>query len=372
MDKYQKLLLEENEIKPNRYVARTLVFVGIITIILWIINELGIFRVDKMIMRISTVLELIFLGIPQIIAYSPRYAQAKKSKYLIVACFLCVSFIAVTCLNFHVTLILMFPLLLSSQYHNIRLSWITLIGCCFCAVACPILGLILGTWDIDYFVELLLIAGKDVSLVDAPQNMTLGKRIFEVILYIGVPEVGLLAAFGSFMFTVTRNGIANIENQLQIIRLGETDQLTQALNRNSFESNLITYPMRCRNSLSCIFMDVNGLHELNNEKGHAAGDEMLQVCARYMQDEFGNRDTYRIGGDEFVSFAVDRSEEELLANIAKIEKKLEEKGYHASIGLAHQIYNEDVDGLIKKAEKRMYEKKRDYYQRNGIDRRNER
>ena len=40
-----------------------------------------------------------------------------------------------------------------------------------------------------------------------------------------------------------------------------------------------------RRELCCIFVDVNGLHELNNTQGHQTGDRMLQEVARQIRQD---------------------------------------------------------------------------------------
>ena len=75
--------------------------------------------------------------------------------------------------------------------------------------------------------------------------------------------------------------------------------LTGLNNRNCYEWMIQTYPNMCKSSLSCIYIDVNGLHELNNTQGHKAGDDMLSYIAQVTQKYFGMQNAYRIGGDEF-------------------------------------------------------------------------
>ena len=48
----------------------------------------------------------------------------------------------------------------------------------------------------------------------------------------------------------------------------------------------------CSSTLSCVYLDVNGLHELNNTRGHAAGDEMLKTVAAKVRDIFGEEYSY--------------------------------------------------------------------------------
>ena len=151
--------------------------------------------------------------------------------------------------------------------------------------------------------------------------------------------------------------------------MSETDLLTGIRNRNSYEQNLITYAKRCQQSLTYIFVDVNGLHELNNTKGHEAGDRMLQFVADTLQKLFGKEHTYRIGGDEFVAFVPDGDQEQIRKKLEKVISAVEENGYHVSVGYDTHLYGEiNMKTLVDSAEKRMYEQKQLFYQREGIKR----
>ena len=53
-----------------------------------------------------------------------------------------------------------------------------------------------------------------------------------------------------------------------------------------------------------MFMDMNGLKEINDGNGHNAGDEALKCLAGIIAEVFGRESVYRVGGDEFVAFAL--------------------------------------------------------------------
>lgn len=59
---------------------------------------------------------------------------------------------------------------------------------------------------------------------------------------------------------------------------------------------------RTISSAICVYIDANGLHELNNERGHEAGDLMLRFVAESLMEQFPKGSLYRVGGDEFVVF----------------------------------------------------------------------
>ena len=153
-------------------------------------------------------------------------------------------------------------------------------------------------------------------------------------------------------------------------RQGWEDALTGLYNRNRYQHDLPILAQEGRRELCCIFVDVNGLHELNNTQGHQTGDRMLQEVARQIRQDFGTQWSYRVGGDEFVIFAVDRDREEILRRTRTATRELERKGYYISAGVAWTpAPARDLAPLLQAAEQRMYEAKRSFYQNAAFDRR---
>ena len=143
--------------------------------------------------------------------------------------------------------------------------------------------------------------------------------------------------------------------------LSETDLLTGLCNRNSYERRLHQLSSMGIWQLTCVYVDVNGLHELNNTKGHRAGDEMLRFVGKTLQDAFGEKNTFRIGGDEFVALVTGEAGN-LEEIIHSMNRRIEARSYHASIGWAVGNSGETTTSqLISQAEQRMYEAKREFY-----------
>ena len=155
-----------------------------------------------------------------------------------------------------------------------------------------------------------------------------------------------------------------LEDKLRV--MGETDQLTGLNNRNCYEARIPLYRSSYGASICCVYVDANGLHELNNERGHVAGDEMLRCVADAVSDQFGKRDAYRVGGDEFVAFAVDVPEDEVASRLQAARAQVSAAGYHAAMGYAFCAEKDaDIDGLIVSAETEMFEDKARYYAAEG-------
>lgn len=146
-------------------------------------------------------------------------------------------------------------------------------------------------------------------------------------------------------------------------RQGTEDALTGLYNRNRYQQDLPLLAKEGQKELCCIFVDVNGLHELNNTQGHQAGDQMLQAVAAQIRQHFDPKWAYRVGGDEFVIFTVDQDRTEVLRLSRAMADALQQAGYYISAGVAWaKAPAGDLQPLLKAAEKQMYDLKRAFYQ----------
>ena len=196
------------------------------------------------------------------------------------------------------------------------------------------------------------------------------------VFWFKTPDVLALDLLNAFLFgaaacvlstyyvrALTDNVVAR--RKLKVI--AETDLNTQIPNRNAYENHMQDYPLRCTNTLSCVYVDVNGLHEMNNTKGHDAGDVMLKTVAQEMVKTFGIKDSYRIGGDEFVAFVVDEDPRMVRERMRALEANVEADGYSVAVGCATcSAGGIQMEALIKQAETRMYDAKNEYYRKRGV------
>lgn len=193
---------------------------------------------------------------------------------------------------------------------------------------------------------------------------------------IDVWSTGLLSL--GLGFYIIKSTVKRIQTEYTLERLGIIDQLTGLRNRNCYEQEMQKYPRRAKLSLACIFMDVNGLHALNDREGHEAGDRMLQFMAYGFQKAFGERDSFRVGGDEFVALTVDLGVDEIRDKIDMLKTAFSQRDYHAAIGYAFtgisRRHSDSVDilKLIKSAEEKMYLEKEAYYRTTDVDTRSQR
>jgi|GEM_PF-2522499 len=92
-----------------------------------------------------------------------------------------------------------------------------------------------------------------------------------------------------------------LENKLRT--LAATDALTGAFNRRSFHEQTDRAIINCsrwKAPLTVMLFDIDHFKNINDQFGHAAGDEVLIVLVKYIQQMTRNMDVLgRLGGEEF-------------------------------------------------------------------------
>lgn len=147
----------------------------------------------------------------------------------------------------------------------------------------------------------------------------------------------------------------------RIRREGEEDSVTRIQNRNAFAKRAAG----CRNkffpSIACAYLDINGLHELNNKYGHAVGDEMLREVGNSLKSVFPYKSIYRVGGDEFVILCDGAEAEACRGKLQDAVQQIEGRGYSLSVGFVRRENEIGIERIVGEADARMLKNKREYY-----------
>jgi len=173
----------------------------------------------------------------------------------------------------------------------------------------------------------------------------------------------------SVMTDVTELKRAESRNHAQAI----TDYLTGLLNRQGFEAALddaIRNADETGAQLACIFIDLDRFKWINDNFGHAAGDEVLRQVVTRIRTTLRPDDTMsRLGGDEFAILVNAEQVEALASEIGdRICASLREPfladgaelSVSASVGIAlYPDHAANAAELLLKSDMAMYARKRD-------------
>jgi diguanylate cyclase (GGDEF)-like protein len=145
------------------------------------------------------------------------------------------------------------------------------------------------------------------------------------------------------------------------------DPLTGLCNRRVCEERCAIEIARLKRrdgALSVAFLDFDGLKQINDVRGHAAGDAALVHLARSAQAVLRPTDLLsRIGGDEFVLLLPDTDYDEATAVIRRIQGRLAEAdgGEPASVTAGLVTWRsapQSIEELFVEADALMYSAKR--------------
>ena len=110
----------------------------------------------------------------------------------------------------------------------------------------------------------------------------------------------------------------------------------------------------------CVYIDANGLHELNNERGHEAGDLMLRFVAESLMEQFPKGSLYRVGGDEFVVLPAPAEGQTCEDRMRSASASITAQGYSISYGIAAHESVVGLRELVREADEKMLESKLAY------------
>ena len=143
--------------------------------------------------------------------------------------------------------------------------------------------------------------------------------------------------------------------------LARTDALTGVANFRWFEEEAqraMYSSRRYGGPLSLAYLDLDGFKEVNDTRGHAAGDEVLKAFAATLRATL----VARLGGDEFVVLMphTDAASAELA--LARVDLALADVPGAGGIRFSAGIIQLDravgsIDDLLAKADEHMYEVK---------------
>lgn len=142
------------------------------------------------------------------------------------------------------------------------------------------------------------------------------------------------------------------------------DSFTEVMNKNAFLNEKERLQKNKSIVFTCVYIDINGLHEINNKLGHAAGDELIMRVVQALQKRFDCNHIYRIGGDEFVIFYFENASEEIAQRMREICKELKKQDTFIAYGIKVKAAGQNTDEVIDEADRLMLQNKVEFYKNN--------
>ncbi|MBK5412203.1 diguanylate cyclase [Pseudomonas sp. TH34] len=156
--------------------------------------------------------------------------------------------------------------------------------------------------------------------------------------------------------------LKRVEEELRALSI--TDSLTGIHNRRYFQDRLKAEMIRVKRAsgaLSVIMFDIDHFKRINDQHGHAVGDEVLKELCRRISQRLRRTDVFcRLGGEEFVVLCPNTDGSQALSVALELWQALRSEPMEdvgivtASFGIASWRVEEGVDGLLLRADSGVY------------------
>lgn len=151
-------------------------------------------------------------------------------------------------------------------------------------------------------------------------------------------------------------------HQLMTFTEVRTDQLTGVCNRRALDETLRNWSaMKQRYELhfSIAIFDIDHFKRVNDERGHMAGDAVLQSVARVLEDAARETDIVtRYGGEEFVVLMPQTNLSGSCVFADRVRRRIERE-LHLTIsgGVAEAVAGETPERMLERADAALYQAK---------------
>ena len=162
-----------------------------------------------------------------------------------------------------------------------------------------------------------------------------------------------------------------IQSSIKLAKRSEIarkDILTGIKNRFSLVTHDVVELQKYAETATIVFIDLDKFKEINDTRGHAVGDRVLQVVAKRLQKYADSGYVpFRIGGDEFVVLVSNKSKDDVEEYANHIMKEIKRPIVFAdfvihpegSVGIAEgNIKEKDIDQILSEADLSLYNVKR--------------
>lgn len=249
---------------------------------------------------------------------------------------------------------------------NVQFSFATLYdkGYCLRSIFNKELSLLVKNGTLNTIIE------NEIKIKSSPvtfKRITVAYPWLPYVLSVIFVVISALTFWG--MYNKSKN--KRLTREIKLEEISYHDELTGFRNRRALYRDI--YELEKENDvkrrpLGIVYLDVNGLKEINDKEGHDAGDRLLLNASAIMKRNFNNAYFYRVGGDEFIILSHE-SEEAAFEDCLYRLKESWTDGISAATGHIWMLETKEIDKNIAYADQKMYQEKNEYYQQKTHDRR---
>ncbi len=173
----------------------------------------------------------------------------------------------------------------------------------------------------------------------------------------GIFDYRLLKTISTFI----GQGLNQVSVERTLDEIKEKDSLTSFFSRSSYGKKVESLTTEPPQSLGIVFVNVNGLKEVNEKFGYSQGDRHIKDAAEQVISHLPYQ-FYRLAGDEFVGIVENIPKYDFEDACIALQRCIQESSdYHFAVGFSYGSRNYTFPRLLQEAETMMYINKQEYY-----------
>ncbi len=354
----RKYQAEEN---ANRYLIRCMLITFLLYGIAWFLNTINVFIVDSRIMNRGFIAMIFFIVGISILSRLLGF-QNPKTKYIIMFFSVVMYTVVVITLSYHVTLIIVFPLLCSVQYSSKKMTVYTYILTLIGIAVSTILGFRYGLCDANMLLLTTTTTSEHMKMLQSG-DFGVNSNMGTIWLFFVFPRCMITTAFIPIFNRLRRDIEERAAHEAAAKRRAEVDDMTGLYNKNKYLDMLSGYYPNVER-VGVIFWDVNNLKKVNDAYGHEYGDQLIAAVSDSISAfRSDKQQAFRIGGDEFVMICEQPEPGDIEGIISQWKRSLANKVIGDDIPISSAVgFSEgrglEIDEVIKRADEAMYENKK--------------
>ncbi len=182
----------------------------------------------------------------------------------------------------------------------------------------------------------------------------------------------VLILAGILLFQFGRISKEKLEEEKETSRtfqnMANTDSMTGVRNKHAYSESEAIINGRIGSGelkkLAVVVGDINGLKQVNDTQGHAAGDQLIKDASALICECFSHGAVFRIGGDEFVVLlqgeGYDTMHEVIRELNSRVEENMKKNAVVVSIGYSElEPGDEYLNDIFERADRMMYDRKKE-------------
>lgn len=354
---------EPKECTQNIYVFRYICYCMFFYTIEMLLNELGIFIVDKNIFRRGYLTAVIFLVLYIVFLLHFKFEHS-ITKYIGITALTLLITAANVSLTYHMVLTLTIPVIVAGMYSSKKFTRYSFVIMILSIIISTYGGYFFGVCDAN--MVLLTVTSLNKLNNNGTFAMTqINKNpIITLAMFYVLPRCFMAIIFGYISRIV--NTVIRKSKRRAII-----DFMTGLYNKNKL-IEITEEETYINQRIGIIYWDVNHLKYVNDTYGHQAGDQLITRIACSIQDAVEKKGiSLRYGGDEFIAIipnATYDDVEEIISRWNEFIEQIQSKNeYPVSAAVGYALgEGKDLEKIIAIADKNMYNNKQNNVRENYL------